>query len=71
MNSSPSQRDGLRFGEQVLRGDRAGLASECRFDVDLRHRAATADTTLREAAARAETSAHAAGYAAGWSEGRR
>ncbi|MBN1172247.1 MAG: flagellar assembly protein [Micromonosporaceae bacterium] len=41
------------------------------FDIDLRRTAITADVPLREAAELAQTPAHAAGYAAGWAEGRR
>jgi flagellar assembly protein FliH len=49
-------------GAAVLRGQRAGVATAARFDVDLRGRRAL------PAELRAE--AHAAGYAAGWSQGR-
>jgi flagellar assembly protein FliH len=57
----------LRFGERVLRDDRAGVAPAARFDVDLRRRAQPPDEVLAEARAVAE----AAGYAAGWAQGRR
>ena len=57
----------LRFGEQILRDDRADSARAARFDVDLRHPESLPDEVL--AAARVE--AEAAGYAAGWAQGRR
>lgn len=41
-----------------------------RFDIDLRREAVTADTTRREAADLIDTQSHAAGYAAGWAQGR-
>lgn len=57
----------LRFGEQILRDDRAGTAPAARFDVDLRRSAPPPPDALVEARAAAE----AAGYAAGWAQGRR
>jgi len=57
----------LRFGERILRDDRAGGAPAARFDVDLCQRAPSPPDELAEARATAE----AAGYAAGWAQGRR
>ena len=85
MNLSPEQRtgDGVstgaggragtgpHFGEHVLRGERAGLATVARFDIDLRRDAVTAAETVRTAKGLVGSQAHAAGYAAGWAEGRR
>jgi flagellar assembly protein FliH len=57
----------LRFGERVLRGDRAGLASSADFDVDLRQRSTLPSNLISQL----RTEAHAAGYASGWAQGRR
>jgi flagellar assembly protein FliH len=57
----------LRFGEQILRDDRAGTAPAARFDVDLRRSTPLPPDELVEARAAAES----AGYAAGWAQGRR
>jgi flagellar assembly protein FliH len=56
----------LRFGEQVLRGGRAGSVPAARFDVDLRRR----EPVPPELLVQARTEAEAAGYAAGWAQGR-
>jgi flagellar assembly protein FliH len=57
----------LRFGEQVLRDERAGQAQAVRFDVDLRKRDVVPPELVEEVRAEAQ----AAGYAAGWAQGRR
>jgi flagellar assembly protein FliH len=56
----------LRFGEHVLRGTRASQVQTARFDVDLRRREPLPPGLLAEMRAEAE----AAGYAAGWAQGR-
>ena len=61
---------GPRFGEHVLRGNRAGNPAAARFSIDLRNIAVT-EATVRQANLRGDAEAHAMGYAAGWAEGRR
>lgn len=55
------------YGEQVLTDGRAGAAPQARFDVDLRER----ETYPPELVERVRADAEAAGYAAGWAQGRR
>src|SRR5690349_13389366 len=57
----------VRFGEQVLRDERAGDAAAARFDVDLRQR----EAPPAELSAAARKAAEATGYSAGWAQGRR
>lgn len=64
---APESPTTVRFGESVLRDDRAGAAPSARFDVDLSERDLIPPELLAEARAEAE----AVGYAAGWAQGRR
>jgi len=61
------QRSLLRYGESVVRDERAGAAPVAAFDVDLRLPEAVPADLLAEVRAQAE----AVGYAAGWAQGRR
>ncbi|UWP81513.1 flagellar assembly protein FliH [Dactylosporangium fulvum] len=63
----PEQPATVRFGEHVLRDDRAGAAPSARFDVDLSER----ETLPPDLVARMRAEAEAVGYAAGWAQGRR
>lgn len=56
------------FGERVLRGGRAGIATSATFDVDLRGGVPEGDAETRS---EMYAEAKASGYAAGWAEGRR
>ncbi len=57
----------VQFDEHVLRDERAATVRTARFDVDLRKKAASPPELLAQVRAEAE----AAGYAAGWAQGRR
>ncbi|MER7002608.1 FliH/SctL family protein [Dactylosporangium sp. NPDC000555] len=62
---SPEEPATVRFGESVLRDERAGTAPSARFDVDLRER----ETPPPGLVARWRAEAEATGYAAGWAQG--
>jgi flagellar assembly protein FliH len=65
---APEEQQGLlRFGENILRDDRAGAVPTAAFDVDLRRPEALPADLVAQVRAHAE----AAGYAAGWAKGRR
>ena len=57
----------LRYGENILHGDRAANVPAAAFDVDLRQPEALPADLL----ARVRAQAEASGYAAGWAQGRR
>jgi len=57
----------VRFGESILRDERAGAAPSARFDVDLREREGLPPGLVAQVRAEAE----AVGYAEGWAQGRR
>ncbi|WP_330186215.1 FliH/SctL family protein [Dactylosporangium sp. AC04546] len=63
----PERPATVRFGERVLRDDRAGAAPSARFDVDLRER----EELPPELVAQVRAEAEAVGYADGWAQGMR
>lgn len=56
----------VKFGEHVLRGERAGIATSVELEVDLTRRGPVPAVVME----RLRAEGHAAGYAAGWAQGR-
>ncbi|GGM60963.1 FliH/SctL family protein [Dactylosporangium sucinum] len=63
----PERPATVRYGESVLRDERAGAAPSARFDVDLREH----EELPAELVAQVRAEAEAVGYASGWAQGMR